>query len=96
LTAGKPESQAVNQVMAEHDNEGFATHSRACDEVMTGDLPQKPSANSGAKVSETQKRRKERLAEELRANLKRRKATGRRDKDAEGNRGDAPPDNGEA
>ena len=49
---------------------------------MTGDPREKTLATPGSKVAANQSKRKERLAEELRANLKRRKDAARRHKDA--------------
>ncbi|MFT3729816.1 MAG: hypothetical protein QM780_18660 [Hyphomicrobium sp.] len=54
---------------------------------MNEELPPKPSVNSGAKPSSQRMTRKERLAEELRANLKRRKAAARRDKETKADGG---------
>ncbi|MFA5955374.1 hypothetical protein [Hyphomicrobium sp.] len=62
---------------------------------MTGDLPQKPPANSGTELSAAQAKRKARLAEELRANLKRRKAAARRHKGDEDGHGGTSSDNDE-
>ncbi|CCB63891.1 hypothetical protein RLW55_00870 [Hyphomicrobium sp. B1] len=62
---------------------------------MSGDLPQKPPANPGAKPSAAQMSRKQRLAEELRANLKRRKAAARRHKETDGDDGETSSGNHE-
>ncbi len=48
---------------------------------MAGDLPDKPPVNSASRQMSAAMRRKERLAAELRANLKRRKAATRRHKE---------------
>ncbi|RUO99724.1 hypothetical protein [Hyphomicrobium sp.] len=48
---------------------------------MGGQPPGKTSTNAGAKSTPAQLKRQQRLAEELRANLKRRKAAARRHKE---------------
>jgi hypothetical protein len=62
---------------------------------MTGGLRGKAPSTPGSKVSANQSARKERLAEELRANLKRRKAAARRHKDAETDDSEASSSDGE-
>jgi hypothetical protein len=63
------------------------------DSLMSGDLPQKPPVNPDVKPSAARMSRKERLAEELRANLKRRKAAARRHKETGGDDGETSSGN---
>lgn len=58
---------------------------------MTGNFQPKPPGNADKAKSAGKLTRQDRLAEELRANLKRRKAAARRQK---GEGGDPPPDEG--
>jgi hypothetical protein len=96
LTASKPESQAADRVTAEHEDATLATHTGMSRGAMTGDMSQKPPTNSGKKPSATQVTRKDRLAEELRANLKRRKAAARRHKEADKGGGGASSEDDQA
>jgi hypothetical protein len=56
---------------------------------MTGDLRKNAPAVPGEKTAANQSARKKRLAEELRTNLKRRKAATRRHKDVDTDDGEA-------
>ena len=58
---------------------------------MTGNFQPKPPGNADKPKTSGKLTRQERLAEELRANLKRRKAAARRQR---GEGGDPPPDEG--
>jgi hypothetical protein len=58
---------------------------------MAADQPEKSPANSGSRQASVAMKRKERLAEELRANLKRRKAAARRHKEDAVGEEDAGP-----
>jgi hypothetical protein len=62
--------------------------------LMAEDLPQKSSTSSGKNPRTSKMTRKDRLAEELRGNLKRRKTATRRQKDGGQEKEDGGTDDG--
>lgn len=79
--AGKPSWQPD---VTEHADVGPMVFFATDKSRMSGNGPPKTSANPGERPSVTRMTRKDRLAEELRANLKRRKAAARRQKEPAG------------